>query len=63
MALHCRPTAAAAREIKTLVGRSVEQVELGTAIVRRAGSSIEDIVTSARNVHHLQVVRFRMPDD
>jgi methyl-accepting chemotaxis protein len=46
-------SAAAAREIKTLIGRSVEQVELGTGIVQRAGSTIEDIVSSSQTVNHL----------
>ena len=46
-------SAAAAREIKTLIGHSVEQVEAGTGIVRRAGGTIEDIVASAQRVNHL----------
>jgi methyl-accepting chemotaxis protein len=46
-------SAAAAREIKTLIGRSVEQVEAGTGIVKRAGTTIEEIVASAQRVNHL----------
>ncbi|WP_025916874.1 methyl-accepting chemotaxis protein [Herminiimonas sp. CN] len=43
----------AAKEIKALIGRSVEQVEVGTDIVRKAGASIEEIVTSSQRVNHL----------
>ncbi|MDD0809790.1 methyl-accepting chemotaxis protein [Curvibacter sp. RS43] len=46
-------SAEAAREIKSLIGTSVEQVELGTSVVRRAGSTIEDIVSSAQRVNAL----------
>jgi methyl-accepting chemotaxis protein len=46
-------SAAAAREIKTLIGTSVEQVESGTAIVRKAGTTIEDIVASSQRVNAL----------
>jgi methyl-accepting chemotaxis protein len=46
-------SAAAAREIKTLIGASVEQVEVGTAVVRKAGASIEDIVSSSQRVDQL----------
>ncbi|MBL8363233.1 MAG: cache domain-containing protein [Rubrivivax sp.] len=46
-------SAAAAREIKTLIGSSVDQVESGAEIVRRAGSTIETIVASARRVDEL----------
>jgi methyl-accepting chemotaxis protein len=44
---------AAAREIKTLIGTSVEQVESGTAVVRKAGATIEDIVASSQRVSEL----------
>ncbi|MDD2714221.1 MAG: methyl-accepting chemotaxis protein, partial [Simplicispira sp.] len=46
-------SAAAAKEIKTLIDSSVRQVETGTGIVRKAGSTIEDIVTSSQRVNDL----------
>ncbi|PXW97423.1 methyl-accepting chemotaxis sensory transducer with Cache sensor [Sphaerotilus hippei] len=46
-------SAQAAREIKTLIGSSVDQVEAGTAVVRRAGATIDDIVTASQRVHGL----------
>ena len=46
-------SAAAAREIKTLVGRSVNQVEAGAGVVRKAGATIEDTVDSSRRVDAL----------
>ena len=46
-------SAEAAREIKSLIGNSVEQVELGTHVVQRAGHTIEDIVASAQRVNAL----------
>jgi methyl-accepting chemotaxis protein len=46
-------SAAAAREIKSLIGTSVEQVEQGTAIVERAGVIIEGIVQSSRHMDEL----------
>ena len=46
-------SAEAAKEIKTLIGSSVEQVESGTAIVQRAGATIEDIVGSSQQVKDL----------
>lgn len=46
-------SAEAAREIKALIGTSVEQVEVGTDIVKKAGLTIEDIVTSSQRVNHL----------
>jgi methyl-accepting chemotaxis protein len=45
--------AGAAREIKSLIGTSVDQVEQGTAIVRRAGAIIEGIVQSSRHMDEL----------
>ncbi len=48
-----RRSADAAREIKTLIGSSVEQVETGTGIVRQAGVTIADIVASSQRVDHL----------
>ena len=46
-------SAAAAREIKGLIGTSVEKVDSGTAIVREAGSTMQDIVQSAQRVNEL----------
>ena len=46
-------SASAAREIKALIGRSVEQVETGTGIVRKAGVTIDDIVSSSERVNQL----------
>ena len=46
-------SAEAAREIKALIGRSVEQVESGTGIVRKAGATIDDIVSSSQRVNQL----------
>jgi methyl-accepting chemotaxis protein len=46
-------SAAAAREIKALIGGSVQQVEAGTDIVRRAGAIIDGIVGTSRHVDEL----------
>lgn len=46
-------SAAAAREIKGLIGTSVEKVEGGTRIVREAGSTMQEIVHSAQRVNEL----------
>jgi methyl-accepting chemotaxis protein len=46
-------SAVAAKEIKTLIGNSVEQVETGTGIVRQAGDSMNGIVTSASRINQL----------
>jgi methyl-accepting chemotaxis protein len=43
-------SAAAAKEIKELIGASVEQVEAGTRLVDQAGATMEDVVTSIRHV-------------
>ena len=43
-------SAAAAREIKALIGASVERVELGTQQVTRAGNTMREIVTSVQRV-------------
>ncbi len=43
-------SAAAAREIKTIIGRSVDQVEQGTQLVGTAGQTMEDIVSSIRRL-------------
>ena len=43
-------SAAAAKEIKELIGASVEQVEAGTKLVDQAGATMEEVVTSIRRV-------------
>ncbi|MFG6465099.1 methyl-accepting chemotaxis protein [Roseateles sp. BYS87W] len=43
-------SAEAAREIKTLIGASVERVEAGTTLVNDAGSTMTDIVGSVQRV-------------
>jgi methyl-accepting chemotaxis protein len=43
-------SAAAAREIKELIGDSVGQVEAGTKLVNQAGSTMEEVVVSVRRV-------------
>ncbi|MFA9217155.1 MAG: methyl-accepting chemotaxis protein [Sphingomonadaceae bacterium] len=43
-------SAAAAREIKTLINDSVEKVEAGSELVAQAGSTMEDIVSSVKLV-------------
>jgi methyl-accepting chemotaxis protein len=43
-------SAEAAREIKTLIGASVERVETGARLVQEAGSSMSDIVASVQRV-------------
>ena len=42
--------AASAKEIKTLIGNSTEQVEAGTALVAQAGRIIQDMVQSVKDV-------------
>jgi methyl-accepting chemotaxis protein len=43
-------SAAAAREIKTLIGSSVERVDAGARLVDEAGSTMEEIVSSVKRV-------------
>jgi len=43
-------SAAAAKEVKTLIGDSVEQVEIGTTLVARAGATMQAIVDSVNSV-------------
>ncbi|MDO8812663.1 MAG: methyl-accepting chemotaxis protein, partial [Gallionella sp.] len=43
-------SAAAAKEIKTLIGDSVEKVEGGSKLVAQAGQTMEEIVTSIKHV-------------
>jgi methyl-accepting chemotaxis protein len=46
-------SAAAAREIKGLIGASVEQVDAGTRLVDAAGQTMQEIVTSVKKVSDL----------
>lgn len=46
-------SATAAREVRSLIGASVDQVESGTQIVHLAGSTISGIVTASERVNHL----------
>ncbi|QYF91896.1 MCP four helix bundle domain-containing protein [Massilia sp. PAMC28688] len=43
-------SAAAAHEIKTLIGNSVERVDAGARLVNEAGSTMDDIVSSVKRV-------------
>jgi methyl-accepting chemotaxis protein len=43
-------SAAAAREIKTLIGASVERVEIGSRLVANAGTTMTEIVSSVQRV-------------
>ena len=43
-------SAAAAKEIKALIGNSVEQVDAGSKLVEQAGATMEDVVVSVRRV-------------
>jgi methyl-accepting chemotaxis protein len=43
-------SAQAAREIKTLIGESVEKVDAGNRLVVEAGSTMQDIVTQVQRV-------------
>lgn len=43
-------SAQAAKEIKTLIGVSVEKVESGSALVQNAGTTMDEIVSSVRRV-------------
>lgn len=46
-------SAAAAKEIKTLIGDSVDKVDLGTQLVDQAGKTMSDVVTSVKRVTDL----------
>jgi methyl-accepting chemotaxis protein len=46
-------SAAAAKEIKALIGDSVEKVEAGSRLVNQAGSTMEEIVSSVKRVTHI----------
>ena len=43
-------SASAAKEIKTLIGDSVEQVEIGSKLVHDAGKTMDEVVASVRQV-------------
>jgi methyl-accepting chemotaxis protein len=43
-------SAAAAKEIKTLIGNSVEQVDVGARLVAQAGSTMGEVVASVKRV-------------
>jgi methyl-accepting chemotaxis protein len=43
-------SASAAKEIKELIGDSVEKVEIGSKLVEQAGQTMEQVVTSVRRV-------------
>jgi methyl-accepting chemotaxis protein len=46
-------SAAAAKEIKSLIGASIEQVEQGNRIAADAGATIREIVTNADKINGL----------
>jgi methyl-accepting chemotaxis protein len=46
-------SAAAAKEIKTLIGDSVDKVEAGTKLVDAAGKTMQEIVTAVNKVSNL----------
>ena len=46
-------SAEAAREIKALIGSSVQQVQAGTLVVRKAGTAMHDIVAASQRVNEL----------
>jgi methyl-accepting chemotaxis protein len=43
-------SAAAAREVKTLIGDSVDKVDVGSKLVTQAGATMDEIVTSVQRV-------------
>ena len=43
-------SASAAKEIKSLIGDSVEKVETGSKLVSQAGSTMDEIVSSVKRV-------------
>jgi methyl-accepting chemotaxis protein len=46
-------SAAAAKEIKTLIGESIDRVEAGNRVAAEAGTTIRDIVTNAEKIEAL----------
>jgi methyl-accepting chemotaxis protein len=43
-------SASAVKEIKTLIGDSVEKVDTGTSLVNQAGATMDEILTSVQRV-------------
>ena len=48
-------SASAAREIKELIGNSVEKVEIGSKLVEQAGQTMSDVVDSVQRVNDIMV--------
>ena len=48
-------SASAAREIKELIGNSVEKVEIGSKLVEQAGQTMNDVVDSVQRVNDIMV--------
>jgi methyl-accepting chemotaxis protein len=48
-----RRSAEAAKEIKSLIGGSVQQVQAGTVVVRKAGTAMHEIVAASQRVSEL----------
>jgi methyl-accepting chemotaxis protein len=46
-------SADAAKEIKSLIGGSVQQVQAGTVVVRKAGTAMHEIVAASQRVSEL----------
>jgi len=46
-------SAAAAREIKTLIGGSVDRMERGSALANQAGTTMSEVVEAIRRVSHI----------
>jgi methyl-accepting chemotaxis protein len=46
-------SAQAAKEIKSLIGGSVQQVQAGTVVVRKAGAAMHEIVAASQRVSEL----------
>ncbi|MTV37338.1 methyl-accepting chemotaxis protein [Duganella radicis] len=55
-------SAAAAKEIKELIGDSVEQVEAGSKLVEQAGATMEEVVVSVRRVTEIMTEITRAGD-
>ncbi|MBK4737653.1 cache domain-containing protein [Noviherbaspirillum sp. DKR-6] len=47
--------ASAAKEIKSLIGNSVSQVQSGSQLARQAGTTMQDVITSIEQVHDIMV--------
>jgi methyl-accepting chemotaxis protein len=46
-------SAESAKEIKALIGGSVQQVQVGTVVVRKAGAAMQEIVAASQRVNEL----------